>query len=135
MTFFFPPLEEQTVPQLHNNHFGSSFTGSLCLMVILFSFAIFLPSFLTPFGNSPLIHFKNGPSFVVEQANNEVFRTSRGLLSTDDPSPQNHILQPNDTTNSQFTTVSLSQVFEEETAYALQQAKIVPNGFGIPTRA
>jgi len=61
-------------PSAVNNTFAPNFVGSLCLMVILFSFAIFLPTFLSGSGVLPVPQIQT--TFDAEP-----FRTSRNLLT------------------------------------------------------
>jgi len=113
--FLFPRMEEQTshVPY-------GSLTGTFCLMIILFSFAVFLPNFLLQ-GNSV-------PNVVFEQSSNEMFRTSRYLMSLDpsEEKPQPLISTNISNSTSRSQPITVAQVLEEEFCYTKEVKNGVP---------
>merc|ERR1711934_446943 len=79
------PFSTDVQPTYHQTMgFSNSFVGSLCLMVVLFSFALFLPTFI----GAPVSSLPSSPAVV------EPFRTGRSLLAIDGTSPTKGISLP-----------------------------------------
>jgi hypothetical protein len=102
---------------------GTTFVGSLCLMVILFSFCIFLtPNFLS---GGPVLPVPS-PVFSAEP-----FRTSRNLLTFTSDFPQRKELQLKDLGRLNSThdpgrlRLTLEEVMIDEQASLLEQATLV----------
>lgn len=126
---FFPSTMEQQYqhpsPMEHYHHvpasngFAPSFVGSLCLMVVLFSFAIFIPNLLTGgFSSSAVPSALLGPQLD--------FRTSRSLMFASQPqtsqtseAPPPNALNHSIRHNATSSRLTFEQVLADETSHCL----------------